>query len=490
MSTITDKMRLMPIVLAALFFLSREVPTQAQPSAFRVVHQMSAALPDSAVTAFFLDGKLYCAASGVVLQAEQAGGQVLRFTPDTLLLRYDENIDYAVRHPVTFDLYFTTRDRKGRSALYVRPFGKGKKNKARRVELDGLEISHPVFATDGRTMVFSSSGREGRHDYDLWYARQTKDGWGEPHRLGTRVNTGQDETEPVICGNNLFFVSRGHSDDGLSHLFVTPLFSPRLTGDTVGMPRLGAGPVVRMPSPFNGDGASSSLVLDTVGSMAHWLFSDGNRRDAHPLYSYSGDLRARFLWGYVRDVSGAPLPGTAISVLRGSAEACSTQTDSLGFYSIYLPSSDDFKILFRHPGCFIDTLPMDAVQPSGGLLVTELQRDITLGSLPLRTPFFYLDLFGPGASTTLSSHGVAMLAPLVRFLRDNPTCSVTLSLCNDLTHDRTFNSLLTDQRIAALRDHLSALLPATVRVTILNLCTGDDGCNTASGLSRLVVVLD
>lgn len=490
MKPMTDRTILRRVVLAALMLIPLPAAMQAQPSAFRVVHQTSAALPDSAVGTFFFDGNLYCSASGVVLLAEQEGGQVLRFVPDTLLLRYDESLDYAVRHPVSYDLYFTVRDRKGRSCLYVRLFEEGSKAKSRRVDIDGLEVCHPVFSADGRIMVFSSSGREGKHDSDLWYVRQKKDGWGDPHRLGSRVNTNQDECEPVVSGNNLFFVSRGHSDDGLTHLYVTPLLSPRLTGDTVGMPRLGAGPVLRMPAPFNGREATSSFTLDTAKSIAYWLCNDGTRRAAHPLYSFSGDLRACFLWGYVRDASGSPLSGAEVSVLRGAAVACAAKTDNMGFYGLYLPLSEDFNVVFRHHGYFSDTLSLPVGQSTGNALVSELQRDVTLGSLPLHTPFYYLDLFGPGAATSLSRHGVAMLEPLVRFLRDNPACGVTLLLSNDLTADATFNALLTTQRLSSLRDHLSSLVPTSVKVTYLNVCEGGNGCNTASGVSRLTIVLE
>jgi hypothetical protein len=83
-----------------------------------------------------------------------------------------------------------------------------------------------------------------------------------------------------------------------------------------------------------------------------------------------------------------------------------------------------------------------------------------------------------------------LLAPLVQFLNDNPALKVSMKLVNDLTDNRDFNVMLTDERIQSLENYLYLLLPSTAKIDIENGCIGRDGCGNASGLSRLTVLID
>ena len=98
--------------------------------------------------------------------------------------------------------------------------------------------------------------------------------------------------------------------------------------------------------------------------------------------------------------------------------------------------------------------------------------------------------FGPDVDVELSERGMELLAPLVQFLNDNPSMKVTMNLVNDLTTDRNFNMLLTDERIQTLENYLLPLVPPTVKIYVDNGCMGRDGCSNASGMSRLTVLIN
>ena len=66
---------------------------------------------------------------------------------------------------------------------------------------------------------------------------------------------------------------------------------------------------------------------------------------------------------------------------------------------------------------------------------------------------------------------------------------VDVSLSNDITKDPSFNGLLTTHRLQTIERYLYAQLPSSVTLSTNNACSGGSGCNTATGLSRLTVVI-
>ena len=468
------------------------VATRGQATAFRDVHQVSAVVPEGESTLFMLDGTLYCYTNDVILAAQRRGDDILRFAPDTQLVKLNDALSHAVRHPVSGDLYFTAPDKKGFSELYCSHAEDGKNPKTKRVDMDGMSVLHPTFSADGRYMVFSSTGRSNSgRDYDLWYSRLGKEGWSAPRNMGNRVNTRLDETHPVVCGEYLYFSSNGHSSvDPQAALYVTPLVARRIEGDTVGMVQIGRGRVMRMPSPVNLAGSTTTAIaFDTARQCSYWLRRDGGVASLTPVHSLRGTMEARYLWGYVHRTSGEPMAGVGVTAYSGSDAVATTVSDSLGFYALYLPAAAGYTLRYHRTGFYADTVRMEAMATTGEYPIVEVQRDITLDGLPLRSLIYYHDLFEPNVSLALSGRGRAMLAPLVRFLRDNPDFHVRLLLTNDITGNAEFNGLLTEQRLQVLREYLTPLLPGTVKVDFWNGCQGGQSCASASGMSRLAVVL-
>lgn len=472
------------VLLLSLSLVCLMPRTVAQPSNFRLQPQAQMLLPDSIESAFVLSGKLYCYSSGVLFSIERDYERLLSFSADTDYVKLSPDIDYIVRHPETGDLYFTARDRKDRSQLYRCQRESGKRPKIKSVDIDGFSVEHPTFSPDGKMMVFSSSGRKGNADYDLWYCRQEKDGWGKPHNLGGRINTLLDERAPVINGNYLYFTSNGRSDtEGRHNIYVTTL-EAQGEGDTVGIMPLGRGRVQRLPWPFNTSGADSRAILFDPNLNCGYLLQS-------TLSAFNLPMAADALWGYVRDTLGTPLVGALVSVYSGAGAPVATATTNAdGYYLLHLAANQSYRISVRHAGYFTDSVCFQAPVDPTGLLVGDLHRDITLTRLALGTRLYYSGLFGPNASIELTESGRRKLDPLVRFLNDNPHYAANLILVTDLTADSAFNALLTEHRLQALRQYLSASIPSTVHLEFFNSCAGREGCNTASGFERLTAIIN
>ena len=471
------------LCLSMFFVFHCSFYSHAQPSTFRVQPQSRVQLPDSVESAFVLGGKLYCYSSGVLFAVERDYERLLSYTADTDYVKLSPDINYIVRHPESGDLYFTARDRRGRSVLYRCQRESGKRPKIKEVDIEGFAVEHPAFSPDGKMLVFSSTGRKGNADYDLWYCRWDKNGWCKPHNLGGRVNTLLDERAPVINGNYLYFTSNGRDDaEGRHTLYVTTL-QAQASGDTVGIVPLGRGRVQRLPWPFNAQGEDSrGLLFDPNLNCGYLLQSS--------LASFSLPLAADALWGYVRDMAGTPLSDALVSIYSGGNTPVATATTNAdGYYHLHLAADQTYRISVRRAGYFTDSAWFQAPVDPSGLLVGDLHRDVSLTRLALNTRLYYTDLFGPNASIELTDAGRHRLDPLVRFLNDNPGYSADLILVADLTADSAFNALLTEHRMQALKHYLATAIPSSVRLQFFNSCSGREGCTTATGADRLTAII-
>lgn len=484
-------LRLLCIGIIFTFYLS-PFTSQAQESAFSANHQKMALLPGEVNGVSIVDGKLYCYASEVLLVAQRSGEQLLGFWADTDFVKLTEGINYVVKHPTTGDLYFTSHDKTGRSVLYCYHKPADKKGKLKKVRMGNMTVEHPTFTTDGNIMIFSSRDRRRSYGgYDLWYSLLEDGKWGRPMNLGGRINTSFDELTPSIYRDCLLFSSNGHDDDhSYLNIYSTRLISDHAIGDTVGMLQIGRCRVQKLPEPLNSDDADDfDMTIDTAHGCGYWVSKRVESDSDSQLYSFAGTLDGVLLWGRVKDSYDNALQGVRVTAMQNGLQVCNSITDADGFYRLYLQSDQYYELSYQLTGFFVSFEVANTAKEPGEYLIAEMTVDVELDKLVLDQRIFYDDLFGPGVDIELSENGRDKLAPLVRFLTDNPDMHVNLSLSNDITTDASFNSLLTAHRLQTLESWLYTQVPSSVVFTKNNACEGRDGCNTGSGKSRLAVII-
>ncbi len=78
------------------------------------------------------------------------------------------------------------------------------------------------LSPDGKTLIYSTTGRDGEGNSDLWVTQLTETGWTTPKNLGKTINTQKNEKWPFIAadGKTVYFSSNGHFGFGGSDLFM------------------------------------------------------------------------------------------------------------------------------------------------------------------------------------------------------------------------------------------------------------------------------
>ena len=462
-------------LIAFLSVLLAVIPLRAQ------VSQPLATLPAPPQYVGYAGGKVLAYSAGVLLAAQYEDDDIVAFTPDTFFVKIGDDVTYVVQHPETGDYYYTAPDRKGRSCLYMahrEPY----RYKTKRVKLGDMEVEHPTFNADGTIMVFTSMDRtRGYGGYDLWYSCFKDGQWQEPVNMGNRVNSQGNEVSPWIAGGYLFYSSDAREEGSRRQcVYATRLIAQQVVGDTVGMLQIGRSRVQQLP--VAADGESYGFVVDSARGGAYWYNAKAG------MLRHKGPLQAVTLWGRVWDADRKALSGAKVTALSGEQTLQETGTQADGFYRLTLPAGKTYTVEYRQKNRYVHRQQVAAVADAVNL-VGEKQLDVVLDGLPVGRQLHYSDLFGPDAVVDLSAHGVEELDALVRFVKDNPTLRVQLTLTCDLTDNAEYNALLTGHRLRVLEDYLLERMPADATLTVRNGCDGTEGCSGATGESRLTVVL-
>ena len=467
----------------------------AQQSAFVAHRQNMAVLPGEVSNLAIVDSTLYCFAADVLLQAQRTDDLIVGFWADTTYSLLADGIEYIVRHPSSGDIYFTARDKKGRSFLFRCD---STLRKVHRVKMGGrffwnkgMTVEHPTFSPDGSLLIFSSlDGATSLGGYDLWYATYDGHHWSRPHNLSGHINTEGDEVTPYIYRDYLLFASNARPEStGFFSIYATNLVD---SGSANGnYQRIGDAAVQRLHSPFNCDDDNDyDMVVDSRTGSGYWISHRNPDEGDSQIFSFSGGLDGMLLWGRVVDPYDHPLADVQVVARQAGRVICSTTSDDEGFYNLYLQANQYYELAYQLEQYFVAYEAINTTKPRDEYLIAEEQRNVRLDHLPLGKRIYFDDLFGPDADVTLSAYGKQQLQPLVQFLSDNPNFTLSLSLSNDLTNNPRFNALLTDQRLLSLRNYLSRQLPPTVIIRIHNSCKGESTCTGASGLSRLAAIID
>ncbi|KWW31714.1 MAG: hypothetical protein AUK63_408 [bacterium P3] len=435
--------------LLAVLFVPQVLRGQSAETYASVSRPQAVALPGNDAVLSLTGDNLFVYSAGLMLRADRRQGEVLGLVGDVSMNGLDKRIDYAVCHPVTGNLFYTTLDKRGRTSLYELVPREGKAPKARRVKIGRIRhgVTHPVFSADGRLMVFAARLQTGA-GMDLWYSVLTEKGWSAPVNMGRHVNTFGDETSPFISGNHLFFASRGRDSLDLStwRLYATQLLTAS-GADTAAPARVAEAEVQRLPDGVNSGHGDNELVVDTVQRRVYWV----SQRDGEPaLYSFAGTPEGFLLSGRVTDTSHAPMRGVRVDVWCEGRRLASLVTDVQGRYSLPLQAGKPYELRYSYEACFTATELINERHRHGELL-QPLRRDVVLHGWSLDTPLHLYNPFGDNADVTLTADAGRQLESMRRFLHDNPGLHVTFVLHCSRTTDAYVNSMINERRLEVLR---------------------------------------
>ena len=310
--------------------------------------------------------------------------------------------------------------------------------------------SSPCLSPDKRELYFSSNRPGGYGGKDIYVSKRMPNGrWSEPENLGSKINTGGDESCPFIHADNqtMYFTSNGLTGYGGDDLFLA---RKQTDGSWDNIENLGY--------PINTTENEGSLVVAADGKTAYYASDRPDTRGGLDIYTFEmrEDIRPnKTLWvqGKVFDSTtkeGLPSAVELIDIVSGQT-LVKVQTNESGHYLITLPLGKDYAFNVNRKGYlfYSRNFPFSQKTPDSTYTIDiGLQPIEANASVILNNIFFDVNEF------ELKQQSVAELNRVVELLNDNPGIKILISGHTDNTGKAADNLKLSNNRAKAVVDYL------------------------------------
>ena len=310
--------------------------------------------------------------------------------------------------------------------------------------------SSPCLSPDKRELYFSSNRPGGYGGKDIYVSKRMPNGrWSEPENLGSKINTGGDESCPFIHADNqtMYFTSNGLTGYGGDDLFLA---RKQTDGSWDNIENLGY--------PINTTENEGSLVVAADGKTAYYASDRPDTRGGLDIYTFEmrEDIRPnKTLWvqGKVFDSTtkeGLPSAVELIDIVSGQT-LVKVQTNESGHYLITLPLGKDYAFNVNRKGYlfYSRNFPFSQKTPDSTYTIDiGLQPIEANASVILNNIFFDVNEF------ELKQQSVAELNRVVELLNDNPGIKILISGHTDTTGKAADNLKLSNNRAKAVVDYL------------------------------------
>jgi hypothetical protein len=297
-------------------------------------------------------------------------------------------------------------DGEGDADLYIGEIAGGTvvnvRNLGPTVNTPGWE-SQPAISGDGSTVYFASNRPGGTGRSDLWMTRRDAAGeWSIPVNLGPAINTGRDELSPFVTldGGTLFFSSNGRGGSGEHDVFM----SATIGGGAFSEP-LNLGTTVNSPA--------DDLFFSAPASSERFYLASTRDGGAGGLDIYAGAPNVfgggmfRMRISVTDSTTGERLGGEIAVVVEepdGSFATVASTYDADGEHVIYLPAGRRYQVTAKAKGFLMTSETVDGSQAN-----VERRVDLRCGGIVLASydmgeynvPFFVTGYYRPNTTAHL-----------------------------------------------------------------------------------------
>jgi len=311
--------------------------------------------------------------------------------------------------------------------------------------------STPCLSPNGTTLYFSSNRPGGEGGMDIWMSHYLDaKGWTEPINLGSIINTPDDEMAPFLHGDgySLFFSSNGRIGMGNLDLYVA-----HLEGSSWAQP-------INLGYPINTFANEFGLSVVGDGLTA-FFSSDRDSISHRDIYTFSVPIewRPSFLISVsgmvLNEITLQPIAAT-ITVVRPDGTVLQTvQADQQnGEYLVGLPVKEDVVFIVHQPGYlyYSQRIGLDSIHKESQVNWPIFLKPLKVGdSKILENIFFSFD------SADITDDSEAEINELSRFMDAHPDIGIDISGHTDNLGSEEYNANLSLNRANALRDRLISL---------------------------------
>jgi outer membrane protein OmpA-like peptidoglycan-associated protein len=311
----------------------------------------------------------------------------------------------------------------------------------------GYSNMQPAVSTDGKVLLFASDRPGGSGGFDLWYASLDNNGApGTPVNLGPGVNTAGDEEAPYYdaASRTLVFSTNGRVGMGNFDLFQSQ-------GDLSNL-----NTPVNLGYPLNSSKDDIYFTSAMAGGKLFKVaYVSSDRASSCCLEVFKVTRRGKRISGAVVDCeTHQPLDGAKVSLLDTVAGKLVGQVtlDATGMYGFDLDDPGNFKVVVEKDNYFSKSLRVHADEMVP--VDTLMDREICLRHYEPNRPIVLQNIFYDYNKATLRPESQLVLDTLVSILDENPTMAIQMGAHTDGIGGTKYNLDLSDRRAKACVDYL------------------------------------
>ncbi len=310
--------------------------------------------------------------------------------------------------------------------------------------------SQPSISPNGRMLFFVSNRPGGMGGMDIWYAVMDNNGrWNRPVNPGKAINTAGDEFSPFIYfnGKTLYFSSNGRESFGGHDIYVTTM-----NRDSTWTTPENLGPPVNTPADETG------LVIESSGRRAYFSSAREKERGKDIFYldlpqRVQPEPVLYFRGNVIDKQSGQPLIAKyELTDLTYRTEVISSVTDSRGGFFVCLPQGSSYGLNVTAAGYMIFSENFDFAE--GYTSAEPFTKTIALNKVRKGEFMRMYNVFYDTDSWELLESSMPELEQLLEFLVVNPTVVIEIGGHTDSDGSEEHNQRLSERRAGSVREYL------------------------------------
>jgi hypothetical protein len=310
--------------------------------------------------------------------------------------------------------------------------------------------SQPSVSADGKALFFSSSRPGGFGGKDIWFSTlNEKNLWTKPVNCGNTINTEGDEMSPFIHfdGKTLYFSSDGREGMGGFDIYVTRLKDNGIWTDPQ-----------NLGYPINTYNDEMGLIIESDGKKAYYssIRDKSNGKDifSFDLYESARPNPVSYMKGKVYDKETGKLLVADYELINLSTGKITIKntTDYEGKFLVCLPSGYNYGLNVSKPGyLFYSESFMFEGQHTGAepYIKNVILSPIRVGEkMQLSNVFYEVD------SWQLKKESMSELNNLASLLSENKDIIIEIGGYTDSTGSDEYNMTLSERRALSVVNYL------------------------------------
>ncbi|MFS0491097.1 OmpA family protein [Leadbetterella byssophila] len=307
--------------------------------------------------------------------------------------------------------------------------------------------SQPSLSPDGSRLFFSSDRPFGVGKKDIWMSAVDEQGkWSKATNLGPGINTPENEVSPFVHanGSSLFYSSNGREGLGNHDIYMTNIQEGFKSES------------INLGYPINTPGDESGLFISADGKSALYSKQEGDNTYIYE-FKVPEELSEQFeriyyIKGFIKDSqTKKPLYSSIELVNTKNGERVSRfLSDPItGDYMSTLPEEGEYVMYIETPGYFFKSLKFDFKEGN-----SDQELDILLTKIEKENKETLDNIFFDTGSAAIRPESEIELKKVVTLLKENPDLKVEISGHTDDVGNDKANMNLSIQRANAVVEYL------------------------------------